>query len=246
MQPLLDRTLIVAPHPDDEAIAAGGLIQRALARGGHVRAVFITDGDNNPWPQRVMKKKWRISAAERAEWGARRRDEARASLRFLGCTSDDDAIFLGYPDHAMASYARRGDRRVVDALREIVASFDATTIVAPSVYDLHADHRAIAWFAHSAASEREILTYVVHGAPDDERLALRLVLTPEEATVKRNAIEHHQSQMLLSRERFLSYARDVELFYRSEVDIMRIDSRVFQLRCKIKHAARVVRNKGAD
>src|SRR5690349_21163552 len=31
-----DRILIVAPHPDDEALAAGGLIQRAMAHGARV------------------------------------------------------------------------------------------------------------------------------------------------------------------------------------------------------------------
>jgi LmbE family N-acetylglucosaminyl deacetylase len=243
MQPALDRTLIIAPHPDDEAIAAGGLIQRALARGGEVRAAFITDGDNNPWPQRYIKKKWRITAAERAEWAAMRRDEARASLGILGATADA-ALFLGYPDRRMAALARLGDRRVVDAVAEIVNSFDPTTIVCPSILDLHADHRAIAWFLHEAAPGREILTYVVHGNGSQERLALRLVLTAEEATRKRTAIEHHQSQLVLSRQRFLSYARDVEQFYRSEFDVMRVDTRVFEWRCKIRHAARVVRKGG--
>src|SRR5205823_12408713 len=40
-----ERILIVAPHPDDEALAAGGLIQRAVARGARVRIVILTDGD---------------------------------------------------------------------------------------------------------------------------------------------------------------------------------------------------------
>ena len=44
-----DRLLVVAPHPDDETIAAGGLIQSALHAGAAVRVLFATDGDNNPW-----------------------------------------------------------------------------------------------------------------------------------------------------------------------------------------------------
>src|SRR5690242_7448135 len=40
-----DRLLIIAPHPDDEALAAGGVIQRAIARGARVRIVVLTDGD---------------------------------------------------------------------------------------------------------------------------------------------------------------------------------------------------------
>ena len=44
-----DRVLVLAPHPDDESLACGGIIQRALARGARVRIVFLTYGDNNEW-----------------------------------------------------------------------------------------------------------------------------------------------------------------------------------------------------
>jgi len=79
-QPTLDRAMIIAPHPDDDVIAAGGLIQRIVAGGGEVSVVYVTDGENNPWPQRYMKRKWSIGPEDRAEWGAMRRREALASL----------------------------------------------------------------------------------------------------------------------------------------------------------------------
>ena len=40
------RVVILAPHPDDDVIAAGGLIQRVTAARGDVHVVFITDGEN--------------------------------------------------------------------------------------------------------------------------------------------------------------------------------------------------------
>jgi len=40
-----ERLLVVAPHPDDETLGAGGLIQRVVARGGEVRIVLVTAGD---------------------------------------------------------------------------------------------------------------------------------------------------------------------------------------------------------
>ena len=83
----LNRTLVIAPHPDDESIAAGGLLQRAIAAGGEVRVIFVTDGDNNPWPLRYLKKKVRINDADRAEWGALRREESRRALAALGVPS---------------------------------------------------------------------------------------------------------------------------------------------------------------
>ena len=40
-----ERLLVIAPHPDDETLGAGGLIQRVLERGGTVRVVLVTAGD---------------------------------------------------------------------------------------------------------------------------------------------------------------------------------------------------------
>src|SRR5262245_17016997 len=40
------RLLVIAPHPDDEVIAAGGLIQRVRAIHGAVRVVYLTDGES--------------------------------------------------------------------------------------------------------------------------------------------------------------------------------------------------------
>src|SRR5207249_3833424 len=44
-----DRVLVLAPHPDDEALACGGLVQRALKMRLPVRIVFLTYGDSNEW-----------------------------------------------------------------------------------------------------------------------------------------------------------------------------------------------------
>src|SRR5689334_18241615 len=111
-----DRLLILAPHPDDESIASGGLIQIARAAGAAVRVLVLTDGDNNPWPQRWIEKRWRIDAAARARWGARRREEARAAMRILGL-GDEVAGFLGLPDLGLTDLLMRGDVGVIRALR---------------------------------------------------------------------------------------------------------------------------------
>jgi hypothetical protein len=44
-----ERILIIAPHPDDEVLACGGLIQQALALGDSVWVVYVTAGDGS-WP----------------------------------------------------------------------------------------------------------------------------------------------------------------------------------------------------
>src|SRR5437763_13071541 len=47
--PLPDATrlMLVAPHPDDDMLGAGGLMQRVLETGGTVRVVYLTDGDGD-------------------------------------------------------------------------------------------------------------------------------------------------------------------------------------------------------
>jgi LmbE family N-acetylglucosaminyl deacetylase len=239
----LNRTLVIAPHPDDESIAAGGLLQRAIATGAEVRVIVVTDGDNNPWPVRYLKKKVCVTDADRAEWGALRRDESRRALATLG-VPPVASTFFGFPDRLLTTMARHGDVRVRDAIAAAIVSFSPSLLVIPSAFDLHPDHRAVGWFAHDVAKGCEIVTYVIHGHSPHERLSFRLDLNAEETARKRAAIECHQSQLVLSRTRFLSYARPIEEFFRTELDVARLDSRVHDWSCAMKHAARVVTRRG--
>jgi len=63
--------MLIAPHPDDEAVACGIILHRALLKGAIVRVVYITDGDNNPWPQRLLEKKWGLNAGDRKRYQKR-------------------------------------------------------------------------------------------------------------------------------------------------------------------------------
>jgi LmbE family N-acetylglucosaminyl deacetylase len=232
--------LIIAPHPDDEVIGAGGLIQRA----GDVRVVFVTAGENNPWPQRVMQRKWLISAADREAWGAMRRREAAASLHVLGARPDA-MIFLDFPDQQIARLARQGDQRLTEILRGIIRDFQPSLLVSTSAQDFHADHRAVAWFAHHAVrgtgdNAPEVVTYVVHGEGEPRRLHLSLALTAAERERKRRAIQCHASQLFLSRRRFLSYAQPHEDFYLPEFDLICTESRASERAASVRHACYVL------
>jgi LmbE family N-acetylglucosaminyl deacetylase len=239
-EPTLARTLIVAPHPDDDVIAAGGLIQRALDSGGDVRIAVVTDGESNPWPQRYMHRKWFITNGDRAQWGAMRRREALDALLRLG-VREEATTFLAFADQQVAQLARRKDDALLVALKTSIDEFRPTLIVSPSAFDLHADHRAIAWYVHRAAGdETPITTYVIHGETPDSRCAVRIELTERERRRKRAAIECHQSQLLLSRERFLSYARPVEAFYSAEHDVVRVESWTAETLGALRHSMRVL------
>ncbi len=221
-----ERTLIVAPHPDDDVIAAGGLIQRVVAQRGKLCVAFVTDGENNPWPQRFMERRILIRDSDRARWGAMRRQEALASLQRFG-VMPDAARFLGFPDQKIASMARRGDDSLRHALRTVFDEFQPTLIVSPSALDLHADHRAISYFVHRAAADDvSIATYVVHGRPRPSRLFFEMALSAAEQRQKRAAIECHESQLYLSRARFLAHVRPVEAFLIAEDDLAGVESHV--------------------
>ncbi len=243
------RVLVLAPHPDDDAIGAGGLIQRVKARGGQVCVVFVTCGENNPWPQRLVNRRWRITESDRAAWGKMRCSEASASLALLG-GCPDQSVFLGFPDQKISTMARLGDQRIADALRDVMRDYQPSLLVAPSAQDLHADHRAVAYFAHQAVrglgdSAPEIVTYVVHGEGSPSRLHFSLDLSEREQQRKREAIECHQSQLRLSRGRFLAYARAAEDFYEPEFDLVCTESRTKERVGALRHSCRVLFGRAA-
>ncbi|MGZ4809923.1 MAG: PIG-L deacetylase family protein [Thermoanaerobaculia bacterium] len=244
-----ERVLVLAPHPDDEAIAAGGLIQRVTARGGDVRVAFITAGESNPWPQRLVNRRWTVTASDRAAWGRMRCGEASAALELLGAGSDSP-MFLGFPDQKIASLARSGDQKVAESLRDVMRDYQPSLLVTPSAQDLHADHRAVAYFAHEAVrglggSAPEIVTYVVHGSGSASRLHFSLELSEREQQRKREAIECHRSQLFLSRGRFLAYARATEDFFEPEFDLVCTESRAKERVAMFRHSCRVLFGRAA-
>jgi LmbE family N-acetylglucosaminyl deacetylase len=239
--PPLDRVLIVAPHPDDDVISAGGVIQRAIAAGGTVRVLFLTNGESNPWPQRAQLRKWRITTADRDGWAALRAKEAVAGLKLLGAP-DDCAQFLRFPDQELSSIARKGDESVQTAIADHAREFRPSLAIVPSVFDFHSDHRAAAYFSHRAIEPQIIATYVVHGRVPPERTRFTVHLSESEQKKKRDAIGEHATQLLLSRERFLAYARAMEHFYIPEADVMRVESALHERVDKLRHAAYAIVN----
>ena len=204
-----DRLLILAPHPDDESIATGGLLQCAHAAGAATRVVVLTDGDNNPWPQRWIEKRWHIGADERARWGARRREEARAAMQILG-VGTHAMDFLGLPDGGLTELLMRGDQGIVQALQTRIAAFAPTLLVLPALADRHPDHSATHILTRLALADLKLphprlLAFAVHGDAPGAGDA-RAQLTPAQRDTKQAAILAHASQMALSRRRFLRHA----------------------------------------
>ncbi len=92
-----DRVLVLAPHPDDEAIACAGVIQETLRRGASLKVVYLTNGDHNQLAFLVYKKRPVLRTGEFIQMGEVRRKEATKAMESLG-VPDEDLVFLGYPD----------------------------------------------------------------------------------------------------------------------------------------------------
>jgi LmbE family N-acetylglucosaminyl deacetylase len=92
-----DRVLVVAPHPDDEIIGAGGVIQQALKAGASVRVLLMTNGENNELSFIVYKKRPVLQPKELLAMGELRLNETMTAMTFLGL-KPGDVVSLGYPD----------------------------------------------------------------------------------------------------------------------------------------------------
>ncbi|HEX5960332.1 MAG TPA: PIG-L family deacetylase [Rhodanobacteraceae bacterium] len=212
------RLMVLAPHPDDESLAAGGLIQRALAYGAGVSVVFVSDGENNPWPQRALERRVWIGARQRAAWGARRRAEADAALRAMGA-GGVTIHRLGWPDGGITWKLIDETAATLDVLRALLGKEQPTILVLPDLVDRHPDHSAIHVLVEMAlqgmpgTSRPACLGYLLHGRsrPGTPRRAV-FALGETELRRKRAAIEAHASQTALSHRRLLRSATATESF----------------------------------
>lgn len=194
--PQLGPTVIIAPHPDDEALGCGGLL--ALLRQAQVPvwAVLVTDGTLSH-PQSI-----KYPPAARREL---REAEFRAALLELAIPTPP--LCLGLPDGSAPTSGEPGFKAVTEQLREYIGRCQPTTVLAPWRRDPHPDHRASSQLVRSAmaglATPPRLLEYVVwaweRATPTDlpqpgEAQGWRLDITPTLAQ-KQRAIAAHRSQL---------------------------------------------------
>jgi LmbE family N-acetylglucosaminyl deacetylase len=129
----VDSAVIVAAHPDDEVLGAGGLMAALAAAGARLRLVAVTDGEGS-----------HRSRADRTTLGRRRTAETAAALRALGAETTD-VVRLGLPDSGLAG---REDE-LTAALGQLIAGFDLC--LAPWDADMHPDHETAGRAARRAA-----------------------------------------------------------------------------------------------
>ncbi len=220
-----DRLLVFAPHPDDESVATGGLLQHAMAVGSRVLVVFFTEGDNNPWAQRALELRWRIGPSDRARLAARRRVEVSGALAELGVPLAN-VRFLGFPDQGTNDLLLHGNELARRAVADALLEWRPTVLVMPSLLDLHPDHSALAVLVTLAAADlgarlpvRKVVRFLVHNPRLRSRRhegSLVLPLSDAQKAHKRAAIACHRSQLVLRGSWLLSFASEEERYYLDE------------------------------
>lgn len=116
--------LIIAPHPDDEAIGCGGAISLHRQRGDSVRVAVLTSGECG------------IAGMEPERVKAIREAETLAAARVLGV---DGVDFLHLPDSALLDHIDEGARR----LAALFAAARPGLVYFPHEGEAHLDHQAV-------------------------------------------------------------------------------------------------------
>lgn len=207
------RTLVLAPHPDDDTLSAGSLIHWAVRAAADVRVIYMTDGDDNQWSQRRVERRVRIGASGRRRWGARRRREAAESLKRLGVPVAN-ATWLGLPDQRLDATLINAPQALVGPIARAIESFAPTLLLVPALDDLHPDHGAVSIAALAAlatvppAMRPLALGYLIHDPGHPGRVADEWRFTPRagEIEAKRHALSAHESQLAWHRRAFLGMA----------------------------------------
>ncbi len=221
----LGRTVVVIPHPDDEALGCGGLLALLRQAGQPVAAVLVSDGSmSHPHSQD-------FSAVARREL---RYAELRHALAVLHI-DENQVLYLGLPDGQVPDTGPAFTAAAAQ-LADFIAEHQAATVLVPWRRDPHPDHRASSQLTGAALARLpqppRRLEYVVwaweRAAPADlpqpgEGTGFQLDIAAVLAQ-KQRAIAAHRSQLapgtitddpsgfLLSEAMLVHFAQPTEVF----------------------------------
>jgi len=198
--------LVIAPHPDDETLAAGGLIARQTSRDIPIHVVAVTDGEN--------------AYNDGIDITFRRSREQTLALRRLGVVSSS-ITRLKLTDSGVSTQ----EELLVEQLMPFVSQ--KTHVLAPWTGDFHPDHEACGRAAcevarRSGAALSFYFFWTWHrGTPDLlNGLPLRSVaLSTKDQIAKaealcqyRSQLEHASGQPILPEELLWPARRSSEVF----------------------------------
>jgi len=126
----MTKLLVIAPHPDDETIGAGGLIAMHRARSMPVSVVFLTSGEAS---------NRRCCEIDPAIVATRRQNQAQEAMARLG-VSQDALYWMELTDSNIPDRKNPAFNQVVEALAWIIQHESPDEILCPHPEDGWQDH----------------------------------------------------------------------------------------------------------
>lgn len=212
--------VVIAAHPDDETLGAGGLIAAALNNALPVTVIIATDGAASEPHE---------SEDQADELRRRRAIEVRSSIRILNPMAK--VLLLGLPDgHTREN--RDWLRSLLDSHLETLPT--GTMAVIPWRGDGHRDHRVVGEVAAEAsrAAGLDFIEYPIWmwhwGAPESDAIPWKTMVTLELAEEvqdrKSRAITEFSSQVAPTANRPALLRPDFVEHFQQQVEVF-IDSR---------------------
>jgi LmbE family N-acetylglucosaminyl deacetylase len=184
--------IVIAPHPDDESLACGGMLAEACRLGLRGKVVIVSDGvGSHPNSKAYPPDRLRALRAE----------EARQAAAEFGLKAED-ILFLGLPDRFVPLEGEEAER-AIGAIADCAREIGARSLFVSWRHDPHCDHEAsyrIARAVQSRAGELRLFEYVVWGQtlPPSTEVdpigGFRIQVDQEALEKKRRAIAAHRSQ----------------------------------------------------
>ncbi len=212
------KTLIVAPHPDDESLGCGGAIALLKQFNVEVEVLILSDGTlSHPNSLKFPADKLRDL----------RENEMLKALNILG-VQKENATFFRYRDRSVPD---ENSAIAAAECRNYLNEIKPQTILVPWRRDPHPDHRAACSLMKAANEAAKIIEYPIWlweiaesaDAPKFEEVsAFRLDISSVSAQ-KQRAIHAHESQVTdlidddphgfrLSPEMLLNFAAHFEVY----------------------------------
>ena len=184
------RVCIFAPHPDDEVLGCGGLLQQLAVNGNPIVLIHVTNGTQSHLNSQIYSQE---------SLNTIRPQESIQALEVLGIAHQVTTIALDLTDGEVFAQQDQFQQK----LTSIIQPDDV--LVTPFMRDGHPDHEATGLVVASFAKHHHLACYQVliwawHWAkPADSRIpwhhAIRLDLTPEQLQRKIEAIACFKSQI---------------------------------------------------
>ena len=183
-----DRILIIAPHPDDEVLSAGGVIATALKShiSSNIRVIVATNGDAS-YVSAFMHGSHNLGKNNFRSLAALRQQESQNAIAILGLSAEQ-VRFWGFPDRGLAMLWQSQKKaqhpyyspttgfdhsaqalnspilsytcdNLLELFHKELREFCPTSIILPHPQDAHSDHKALAEFTLIAVRHYLTQTY---------------------------------------------------------------------------------------